>query len=421
MFFSGFKSKMIGFAEIKFTSNQYAETLKAYAFLNLLLFLSNQVPMTANRCLQKIENYGTMKRKKEESYIRVGILMFKRIVGGFFIFLTLLCLILSVGCGKDTQENGTGVWTVVKQPGYKEKGELRRSGSSKDGSSMETIRIYASKGLSYTEEDGKIFVSGIGSFKGNFLYISSKTPDGKKVSGIARSAFLDNEKIEHLYIEDGVSEIGLCAFAGCTNLQNARFPEEVSLFEDSIFISCQRLGDVSLPSNLTEIPLSCFDGCTSLVHVSLPEGLVSIGYSAFNLCISLESLVLPDSVVQISANAFADCTGLQSLELSDSLKYLNDSAFSNCTSLTEVTLPNTLEFLGDYAFFHCKNLTSVHVSKNLLRIEGTPFYQSNPDLVISTDAGEPLEGWSENFNCYFEPEVESDEIKAYNLTVRYGK
>ena len=109
-----------------------------------------------------------------------------------------------------------------------------------------------------------------------------------------RSAFLDNEKIEHLYIEDGISEIGLCAFAGCKKLENARLPEEVSLFEDSIFISCQGLSDVSLPSNLSEIPLSCFDSCTSLAHISLPEGLKSIGYSAFNLCTSLKFLTLPD-------------------------------------------------------------------------------------------------------------------------------
>lgn len=347
--------------------------------------------------------------------------MFKRIAVGFFIFLTSFCLVFtSVGCKKSTQENGIGVWTVVKQPGYSEKGELQRSCA--DGNdSVETVRIYASKGLSYTEEDGKIYVSGIGSFKGDFLYISAKTPDGKKVSGIARSAFLDNEKIEHLYIEDGISEIGLCAFAGCKKLENARLPEEVSLFEDSIFISCQGLSDVSLPSNLSEIPLSCFDSCTSLAHISLPEGLKSIGYSAFNLCTSLKSLTLPDSVEQISANAFADCTGLQNLALPGSLKSLNDSAFSNCTGLTEITLPDSLEFLGDYAFFHCKGLTSVRISKNLLRIEGTPFYQSNPELVISTDAEEPLEGWSENFNCYFEPEVESEEIKAHTLTVRYGK
>ena len=112
---------------------------------------------------------------------------------------------------------------------------------------------------------------------------------------------------------------------------------------------------------------------------------------------------------------------MQKLALPDSLKSLNDSAFSNCTGLTEITLPDSLEFLGDYAFFHCKGLTSVRISKNLLRIEGAPFYQSNPELVISTDAEEPLEGWSENFNCYFEPEVESEEIKAHTLTVRYGK
>ena len=98
-----------------------------------------------------------------------------------------------------------------------------------------------------------------GSFKGDFLYISSKTPDGKKVSGIARSAFLDNEKIEHLYIEDGISEIGLCAFAGCKKLENARLPEEVSLFEDRISISCDKaLAMFPFRSNLVRNSLELF-------------------------------------------------------------------------------------------------------------------------------------------------------------------
>ena len=113
---------------------------------------------------------------------------------------------------------------MVKQPGYSEKGELQRSCADGNGS-VETVRIYASKGLSYTEEDGKIYVSGIGSFKGDFLYISSKTPvlpssyNGIPVTALERGVFRVNSGVTEITIPESISTVLAKALTSCDSLE----------------------------------------------------------------------------------------------------------------------------------------------------------------------------------------------------------
>ncbi len=89
------------------------------------------------------------------------------------------------------------------------------------------------------------------------------------------------DQITSVTMEDGVTVVGACAFAGCENLKT-----------------------VSLPGTLVEIRHNAFDMC-ALTELTLPDGLETIGESAFSWS-PLATLTIPDSVIYVDRAAF-DC------------------------------------------------------------------------------------------------------------------
>ena len=61
--------------------------------------------------------------------------------------------------------------------------------------------------------------------------------------------FAHNEQLTEYAIPDGVTEIGWCAFEGCTNLKS-----------------------VTIPNSVTSIGYFAFWGCTNLQSVTIPRG-----------------------------------------------------------------------------------------------------------------------------------------------------
>lgn len=94
-------------------------------------------------------------------------------------------------------------------------------------------------------------------------------------------------------IKKGISNIGSCAFANMTNLQEVVF------------------NDPSLQS----IGWGAFLNCTHLRTISLPVKLKEIGTIAFANCNALASVKLPDQC-RVADQAFASCRNLKSVELS---------------------------------------------------------------------------------------------------------
>ena len=61
--------------------------------------------------------------------------------------------------------------------------------------------------------------------------------------------FADNKHLTEYVIPDGVTEIGWCAFAGCTSLTS-----------------------IAIPDSVTRIGLGAFRGCTGLTSITIPRG-----------------------------------------------------------------------------------------------------------------------------------------------------
>ncbi|MBQ8216013.1 MAG: leucine-rich repeat protein [Clostridia bacterium] len=343
----------------------------------------------------------------------------------------LLAAALLPSCKKSIKEpegHDFTLWTVEKEPTYKKKGVLTRSCKDEGCTFSQSVKVKCAKGLSYEEDlDGKIYITGIGSFDGEFLYIADQTPKGQKVSGIAEQAFMDEPGIRYAYIEDGVNVLHDYTFTGCENLLEVRLPEACEIMGVGHFLSCRTLKRINLPDKMTEIPMQFFDGCEELSRIDLPESLETIGFSAFNLCLGLTEISLPQGLKRIERDAFSACHNLKAIVFPDGLESIMDSAFVGCLSLSEVVLPEGLVELRELAFAHCSGLKKVYIPSSVQGIYVntgfSPFNYCSKDLKLITDAESRPQGWSEHFNVYYAGQSETaDPVDGYEyLEVLYGQ
>ena len=194
--------------------------------------------------------------------------------------------------------------------------------------------------------------------------------------------FDDNNSVESVIIENGVTSIGGGVFEYCTSLISATIPNSVTSIGDSAFFGCTSLTSVTIPNSVTSIGDSAFYNCTSLTSVTIPNTVTSIGDSAFYNCTSLTGVTIPDSVTSIGRSAFSTCKSLISVTIPNSVTSIGRSAFSNCTSLKSVTIPNSVTSIGDYAFYVCYFTSENFVNNSNVELD----YSSKP-TIVDTDAG----------------------------------
>ena len=124
-----------------------------------------------------------------------------------------------------------------------------------------------------------------------------------------------------------MTEIGDCAFSGCTGLTSIEIPDSVREIGEYAFKGCTGLKRIEVSYNnqsyrsvnnccLTKDGKTLVFGCNTSI---IPDSVTVIGNSAFNGCTGLTSIEIPDSVTKIGGYAFSDCTGLTSIEIPDSV------------------------------------------------------------------------------------------------------
>lgn len=200
----------------------------------------------------------------------------------------------------------------------------------------------------YNCDSAELTISGKGAM---YDYTASKSP-------------FFNMKVEKVYIENGVTEIGSFSFENCTKLKNVYIPQSVKKISGRAFINCDKLDGVLLPDSLKEIDDYAFYGCESLKSIILPESLESVGSYCFSECISLEQAVISGGIIEISEGTFNNCYALSEVIVSGDVEYILDEAFRFCFSLKEVYLPQSLKEIAYGAFQQCYCLERVHFQGN---------------------------------------------------------
>lgn len=112
-----------------------------------------------------------------------------------------------------------------------------------------------------------------------------KSPWAKKLS------------VKKVQIGKGITRIGSCAFANCTELQEVVF-EGTDLVEIGwgAFLNCNRLRNISLPRQLRNIETIAFANCPSLTAVSIPAQC-RVGNQAYVSCTNIQSLELSPTTI----------------------------------------------------------------------------------------------------------------------------
>jgi len=153
-----------------------------------------------------------------------------------------------------------------------------------------------------------------------------------------------NAVYELIEYADGSHELHI---SGTGAIENA--PDWKALFQEQGVSSAT----LNIEEGITEIGASAFAGCNFLKGaLILPESLTKIGYRAFYSCFGLTGrLDLPDSVSEIGGYAFYGCTGFYGdLSFSSGMQTICDYAFNGCL-FTSYYLPAQITYLGDKLTF----------------------------------------------------------------------
>lgn len=186
------------------------------------------------------------------------------------------------------------------------------------------------------DSGGTLVISGIG----DMSWLSSNDVPWKSNASSVKKVIINN----------GITNIGVSAFSGCSNLTN-----------------------ITIPKSVSKIERWAFSGCKNISNIVLPDTLVSIGDNAFRGCDSLKSINLTNSITNIGEYAFFGCESITSITIPSSLSCIENNTFMSCSGLTTITIPNSVTIIEEQAFYFCENLSSIIVSDNVLYIGAEAF------------------------------------------------
>ena len=111
--------------------------------------------------------------------------------------------------------------------------------------------------------------------------------------GPSNDAFMYCTSLREVVLNDGLREIGVCAFQGCVSLQKITIPSTVTKIGADAFNDCVSLREVVLNEGLQKIGWQAFFNCRSLENITLPSTVTSVGHCwTFTMCLKLKEVVL---------------------------------------------------------------------------------------------------------------------------------
>ena len=249
---------------------------------------------------------------------------------------------------KDSGSCGENVyWTLYND------GKLQISGTGKMSDYSAAFRAPWISAREVYIEDG---VTSIGVNAFNLCALESITIP-KSVTSIGMDAFRYCRNLESITIPNGVTSIGIHAFEHCNNLKSVIIPESVTNIKTEAFLECSSLESITIPKSVANIERFTFYKCSSLESITISNGVISIGENAFELCNNLKSITIPNSVTSIGMNAFGYCRNLESIVIPNSVTSIGPFAFDGCSNLESIMIPNSVTSIGENAFKDCPKLT----------------------------------------------------------------
>lgn len=127
-----------------------------------------------------------------------------------------------------------------------------------------------------------------------------------------------------------------------TGMHSVDYLMQSTLLQPEMFKNNQRLREVTIPANISQIGMCAFSGCSYLSAVTL-ENVDSIDTEAFAKCVRLTSIVLPPSLSIIGDYAFSGCSALTTVYLTCDLPPTpGEGIFDGCTNLRHIYVSDVL-------------------------------------------------------------------------------
>lgn len=252
---------------------------------------------------------------------------------------------------------------------------------------------------------------------------------------------------EHVAIPEGITAIGIEAFAECESMRSVVIPASVTAIGRRAFTKCYNLSSVQFLGDPEYIDDSAFSLCPGMVDenwfviiknilfnyygegkdVVIPDGVTAIGRRTFLLPDKLHSVVIPESVTAIGARAFAECRNLHSVKIPKGLTNIGRDAFAACDKLADsdgfvivndilfcyhgtavdavipegvkaisgtfafgdnlrsITVANGVTTIGPGAFVGCKRLQAVFIPESVTEIHEAAFPQRGKPTIFTTE------------------------------------
>jgi len=209
-------------------------------------------------------------------------------------------------------------------------------------------------------------------------------------------------------IENGITNIGACAFEGCSAIQDASdIPGSVSTISSLAFHDCTGLLSVAIPGSVNLLDGAVFQNCSALPSVFIPASVTSLSVGLCGGCTALKSI----DVAQTNANYSSTDGVLFNKNQSTLIEYpagkygaytipstvntLDMISFTDCHNLTAVVIPNSVTTIKQSAFNNCDGLNSIttfHALPNEMTLGTTVFAgvnTSNCTLFVPSSSAVP--------------------------------
>lgn len=200
------------------------------------------------------------------------------------------------------------------------------------------------------------------------------------------------DKVEFVYLEDGVTSIGNFAFYYFVKTQAAYIPDSVTAIRADTFSNCGNLTYVRWSENLAEIGFEAFCS-TGLTSAAIPRGVTVLPDGVFMNNLKLTSVELPEGLTEIGSHAFQACK-LTSVTIPDSVTTIGTGAFYS-NSLTEVTIPASVMYILSQAFGNCP-ITTVTL------LGDAPETDGSRSTLFGLKAGTTIRYSGDSFDRYIE-------------------
>ena len=237
------------------------------------------------------------------------------------------------------------------------------------------------------------------------LVLPDKTPEGKDIEVIGKSAFSLEKDPGVIFGTDTVSSangmvsvklpqklkrIEENAFR-LNNFRNVEFPSTLEYIGGSAF-NGNRLEKVILPDSVKEVEGGAFS-LNQITELRLSPNMTKVANGTFARNIKLKKLVIPEGIKVIEGSAFQGAP-LKELNIAKTVEEIKERAFTG-HQLEELTIPGNVKKIGRQAFAHnikWKRLKKLTLEEGIEEIGDTAFRYS---LLLETNLPKSLKKLSD--------------------------